>query len=475
MTAGPSILETIAAATRARVAAQKAALPLDDLRAQAKACPRPDDFPFERALRADGLSFIGEVKKASPSKGVIAADFPYLDIARDYEQAGVAAISVLTEPDFFAGHDEYLAQIAAASALPCLRKDFVVDEYQLYQARALGAAAVLLIVALLDDNELRHYLALAEELGLSALVEAHDESEARAALAAGARLLGVNNRDLHTFQVDVATTERIAPLVPLGVVLVAESGVADAATVARLQQAGVDAILIGEALMRAPDKFAKMAELRAGLPKIKICGLTSLADIDAVNQARPDYAGFVFAPSRRQVTPEQASRLRAALAPGITPVGVFVDEPGIGLIWRLAHDGIIALAQLHGHEDEAFVAQVRERAQTPVIKAVRLADSANPLVASSFDYPAADYLLLDSTAGSGRPFDWGDIPPLAKPFFLAGGIGLDNIEAALAVPGVFAVDVSSGAERAGHKDPALIAELVHRTRIFGNSRIGKEL
>ena len=459
-----TILDTIAADTRERVARQKADIAPDEMRRLAAQTPRPDDFPFERSLRADGMSFICEVKKASPSKGVIAAHFPYLEIARDYEQAGAAAISVLTEPHFFAGHDDYLAQIAGSARIPVLRKDFVVDDYQIYQARALGAAAVLLICAILDEKQLRRYVALAHELGLSALVEAHDQAEARTAIDAGARIIGVNNRDLRTFEVDVATTQRIAPMIPADVVLVSESGVGDAQTVARLHAAGVDAILVGEALMRAPDRPAALAGLRARLPKIKICGLTSLDDVAAVNAARPDYAGFVFAPSRRQVTPGQADRLRAALDPGIVPVGVFVDaDPG--LVTRLAHDGVIAMAQLHGHEPEAVVATVRERANTPVIKAVRMAEND-----FSYDCGSADYLLFDSTAGSGRTFDWARIPAVNKPFFLAGGINASNLRDALAVPGVFAVDVSSGAETDGHKDPALVAELVHTTRIYGNKR-----
>jgi len=408
------------------------------------------------------MSFICEVKKASPSKGLIAPDFPYLDIAREYEQAGAAAISVLTEPHYFQGASEHLQQIAAAVSVPVLRKDFVVSEYQIFEARALGAAAVLLIVVLLTDAELRAYLALADELGLTALVEVHDEAETRRALDAGARVLGINNRDLHTFEVDVATTERIAPLVPSDVVLVAESGVSDAATVARLHAAGVDAILVGEALMRAADKAAALVALRAGLPKIKICGLRTSADVAAVSDSPPDFIGFVFAPSRRQVTPDQAAQLRANLAPGIVPVGVFVDQDP-ALAEGLAAAGVIELIQLHGHETDADIAALKHRTGLPVIKAVRIAQDGLDAVTR---YPSADYLLLDSTAGSGQGFDWASIPPLGQPFFLAGGIGLNNIDQALAVPGVFAVDVSSGAETDGVKDPALIVKLVKQTRMF---------
>jgi len=457
-----TILDQIAAATRARVADEAASVPLDVMRRRALATPAPAGFPFERALRAPGLGFICEVKKASPSKGLIAPEFPYLHIAREYVRAGTAALSVLTEPSYFQGSNDHLQHIAAAVPVPVLRKDFVVSEYQVFEARALGAAAVLLIVALLGDAELRADLALAEALGLTALVEVHDEAETRRALDAGARVLGVNNRDLHTFEVQVSTTERLAPLVPPEVVLVAESGVHQAATVARLHAAGVDAILVGEALMRAPDKVAALAALRSGLPKIKICGLQTTDDIHAVNTAPPDFAGFVFAPSRRQVAPDQAAELRAGLRPGIVPVGVFVDQDH-GLIESLAAAGVIDMIQLHGHETNAAVARLKDRTGLPVIKAVRIAEEG---IGAATRYPAADFLLLDSTAGSGQGFDWASIPPL-PPYFLAGGIGVGTIEAALAVPGVYAVDVSSGAETDGRKDPALVADLVRRTRRFG--------
>jgi len=386
-----SILDQIAADTRVRVAEAMRNVPLEVVRRRAAATPAPAGFPFERALRRPGMSFICEVKQASPSKGLIAADFPYLDIAQEYGRAGAAAISVLTEPHFFLGADEHLARIAATVSVPVLRKDFVVSEYQIVQARALGAAAVLLIVALLPDEELRAYLKVAEELGLTALVEVHDAAEAQRALAAGARVLGVNNRNLHTFEVDVATTERIAPLVPPEVVLVAESGVSDAATVARLQAAGVDAILVGEALMRAPDKAAALAALRSDLPtadgraRLKLCGLRTRDDVAAVNATPPDFAGFVFAPSRRQVTPVEAATLSAGLAPGIVPVGVFVDQDP-GLIAELAA-GTIAVIQLHGHETNADIVALRRRTGRPVIKAVRIAQDGLDAVGR---YPAAD-------------------------------------------------------------------------------------
>ena len=256
-----SILDALADHARERAAAAKKSVSPEQMRAAAQALPR-GDFPFEKALRAPGVSFICECKKASPSKGLIAPEFPYLDIAREYEAAGADAVSVLTEPKWFLGRDEYLAQIAAAVKIPCLRKDFVVDEYMIDQAKTLGAAAVLLICAILDEPHLRDYIARCDELGLSALVEAHDEAEIETALRAGARIIGVNNRNLKDFSVDTGNSGRLRSLVPDGVLFVAESGVSTAADVAALREAGVDAVLIGEALMRAPDKRAKLAELR---------------------------------------------------------------------------------------------------------------------------------------------------------------------------------------------------------------------
>ena len=256
-----SILDALADHARERVAAAKKSVSLEQMRAAAQALPR-GGFPFEKALRAPGVSFICECKKASPSKGLIAPEFPYLDIAREYEAAGADAVSVLTEPKWFLGRDEYLAQIAAAVKIPCLRKDFVVDEYMIDQAKTLGAAAVLLICAILDEPHLRDYIARCDELGLSALVEAHDEAEIETALRAGARIIGVNNRNLKDFSVDTGNSGRLRSLVPDGVLFVAESGVSNAADVTALRAAGVDAVLIGEALMRAPDKRAKLAELR---------------------------------------------------------------------------------------------------------------------------------------------------------------------------------------------------------------------
>lgn len=256
------ILEEIAARTVQRVAEEKAAVPLSEMKKRAEALDANTGFPFRKALSGDEISFICEVKRASPSKGLIAPDFPYLDIARDYERAGASAISCLTEPFWFKGRDEYLAEISNAVTIPVLRKDFTVDEYMIYQAKTLGASAVLLICSILSKDQLSEYLGIAHSLGLSALVEAHDEDEVRTALSVGAGIIGVNNRDLRTFTVDINNSARLRKLVPPEVLFISESGIKTAADIEALRSNGTNAVLIGETLMRSPDKKAALDELR---------------------------------------------------------------------------------------------------------------------------------------------------------------------------------------------------------------------
>ncbi|MFR7565508.1 MAG: indole-3-glycerol phosphate synthase TrpC [Oscillospiraceae bacterium] len=256
------ILEEIAARTVQRVAEEKAAVPLSEMKKRAEALDANTGFPFRKALSGDEISFICEVKRASPSKGLIAPDFPYLDIARDYERAGASAISCLTEPFWFKGRDEYLAEISNAVTIPVLRKDFTVDEYMIYQAKTLGASAVLLICSILSKEQLSEYLGIAHSLGLSALVEAHDEDEVRTALSVGAGIIGVNNRDLRSFTVDINNSARLRKLVPPEILFVSESGIKTAADIEALRSNGTNAVLIGETLMRSPDKKAALDELR---------------------------------------------------------------------------------------------------------------------------------------------------------------------------------------------------------------------
>lgn len=257
-----TILDKLAASAKARCEAAKGKIPPEEIRRLAENTPK-GDFGFEKALKKPGMSFICECKRASPSKGLIAPEFPYLDIARDYEAAGADCVSVLTEPEWFLGSDRYLEEIAHTVGIPCLRKDFTVDEYMIYEAKLLGASAMLLICSILDAEQLKEYIGVADSLGLSSLVEAHDEREIAAAVGAGARVIGVNNRNLKDFTVDTGNSGKLRSLVPDDIVFVSESGVSDAADVKRLYDAHVDAVLIGEALMRASDRKAKLAELRS--------------------------------------------------------------------------------------------------------------------------------------------------------------------------------------------------------------------
>lgn len=257
------ILDRLAEASRRRVEAQKKKVPLEIVKQKALMMNPETGFPFEQALREPDIHFICEVKKASPSKGLIAPDFPYLNIAREYENAGASCISVLTEPEYFLGKDAYLQEISAAVSVPVLRKDFTVDVYQIYEAKVLGASAVLLICALLDTETIQEYIRVCDRLGLSALVEAHDEEEIASAIKAGARVIGVNNRNLKTFTVDITNSTRLRSLVPESILFVAESGIQTAEDIQVLRRGKVNGVLIGETLMRSADK-KKMLETLCG-------------------------------------------------------------------------------------------------------------------------------------------------------------------------------------------------------------------
>ena len=256
-----TILEQLAEHARERVIMAKRNISIEELKTQALSMPC-GNFELEKALKKDGISFICECKKASPSKGVIAEDFPYLQIAKEYESAGADCISVLTEPKWFLGSDSYLREIAETVSIPCLRKDFTVDEYMIYEAKCLGASAVLLICSILSEEQIRDYIKICDTLGLSALVEAHDDTEVKTALNCGARIIGVNNRNLKDFSVDTGNSKRLRRLIPEDVVFVSESGVKTPQDVQLLRKIGADAVLIGETLMRAADKKQKLNELR---------------------------------------------------------------------------------------------------------------------------------------------------------------------------------------------------------------------
>ena len=259
-----TILDKLAEHAIERTKASKLIISAEDMRRKALSLPK-GSFAFEKALHKPGISFICECKKASPSKGLIASDFPYLEIAKEYEAAGADAISVLTEPKWFLGKDDYLREIAREVSVPCLRKDFTVDEYMIYEAKVLGASSVLLICSILEEEKIDQYISICDELGLSALVEAHDEKEVEKALKAKARIIGVNNRNLKDFSVDTDNSLKLRRQIPKEVLFVSESGVKIAEDVEKIRQIGADGVLIGETLMRAKDKKAKLLELEGML------------------------------------------------------------------------------------------------------------------------------------------------------------------------------------------------------------------
>lgn len=261
-------LEKLAETARKRVETAKKTIAPEVLKSRVYYNGKPerfnrrDDFAFEKSLKKEGISFICEVKKASPSKGIIAPVFPYAEIAADYEKAGADAISVLTEPEYFKGSNDYLEEIGKMVGIPVLRKDFIIDEYQIYESKLIGADAVLLICTLLDGGTLKKYIEICDSLGLSALVEAHTEDEIKSAVNAGARVIGVNNRDLRSFHVDISNCINLRKFVPANVLYVAESGIQTRMDVEMLENAGVDAVLIGEALMKSSDRKAMLACLK---------------------------------------------------------------------------------------------------------------------------------------------------------------------------------------------------------------------
>ena len=476
MAAEKNILLTIADAARERVEEERARVPLFELRARTRDL-EPIERPFERALRAPGMSFICEVKRASPSRGAIAEGTDPVAVARAYEEAGAAAVSCLTEPRWFKGSLDDLRAVSAAVRIPVLRKDFVVDEYMVWQARVAGAAAVLLICGILTDEQLAEYVVLAHELGMSALVEAYEPEELPRALATGARVVGVNNRDLRTFEVDFGRSARLRPLVGEGRVFVSESGVRTRADVALLEEAGVDAVLVGETLMRAPDTRAALAELRgvgeAPTPRtrVKLCGLSRAQDVEDALAARPDLVGFVveFERSRRSVTGGRLAELSRALdGSGIERVGVFVDaDPA--RVAELARAAGLEWVQLHGSEGEAYVARLRE-ALLAAGSAARVIQAFCPRSAADVaraERSPADLVLLDSGKGTGRVFDWSYARAVCRPYLLAGGLGPGNVAQAVRELHPWGVDMSSGIETDGSKDPEKMRAAVAAVRGAG--------
>ena len=466
------ILDKIVEATKVRVAQEKEGETPEAVKAAALALPSDTGFPFEAALRQQDFNFICEVKKASPSKGIIAEHFPYLDIAKEYEVAGAAAISVLTEPDFFKGDKKYLQEIANTVKIPVLRKDFIIDEYQIYQAKVWGASAILLICACLDVPTLTKFRELADSLGLSSLVEAHDENEVQMAIDCGARIIGVNNRNLKDFTVDVQNSVRLRNLVQDDVIFVSESGLETPEDIQVLRDNNIGVALMGETFMRSLNKVEKLSYLYGPTyytPKVKMCGISKVETIPAVVEAKPDYMGLVFAPSKRQVTVEQAKTLVEELHKvyvkkygsdteqdkddTIKTVGVFVNETVDNLV-TIANEVNLDAVQLHGDEDETFIQSLKERTNVEVWKAVQIrsAVDAEAWIDSSADMLLFDAYHKDERGGTGEVFDWSSLDEFERPFMLAGGIDSTNVARAIRTVRPYGIDISSGIETNGVKD-----------------------
>ena len=459
------ILDKIIEATKVRVAQEKQVESTEAVKAAALALPSDTGFPFEAALRQQDFNFICEVKKASPSKGIIAEHFPYLDIAKEYEVAGAAAISVLTEPDFFKGDKKYLQEIANTVKIPVLRKDFIIDEYQIYQAKLWGASAILLICACLDVPTLTKFRELADSLGLSSLVEAHDEHEVQMAIDCGARIIGVNNRNLKDFTVDVQNSVRLRNLVQDDVIFVSESGLETPEDIQVLRDNNIGVALMGETFMRSPNKVEKLAYLYGPTyytPKVKMCGISKVETISVIVDAKPDYMGLVFAPSKRQVTVEQAKTLVEELhkqyavwynSETIKTVGVFVNETVENLL-KIAEEVKLDVIQLHGDEDESFIQILKEQSNVEVWKAVqvRRAADAEKWIDSSADMLLFDAYHKDERGGTGEVFDWSSLDEFERPFMLAGGIDSTNVARAIRTVRPYGIDISSGIETEGVKD-----------------------
>ena len=387
-----TILEQLAGYARERTEKAKQKRPLSTLRQQAFSMPK-GSFAFENAIKKPELSFICECKKASPSRGIIVSDFPYIQIAKEYENAGADCISVLTEPGWFLGKDAYLREIAEVVSIPCLRKDFTVDEYMLYEAKVLGASAVLLICSILSERQIQEYIGICDEMGISALVEAHDEKEVTMAVRAGARLIGINNRNLKDFTVDTDNSRRFREMIPPEILFVSESGICSAEDVKRLREIGTE-------------------------------------------------------------------ELKSLLDPKIKAVGVFVNED-LKRIEEICDKKVIDIVQLHGLEEEKELNYLRSRIVQPVIKAFCIKKEEDVRQA---ERSPADFILLDSGAGTGRTFEWEWIKHMERPYFLAGGIHIDNVEKALEQLKPYAIDVSSGIETEGRKDKRKMAAIMTAVR-----------
>ena len=424
------------------------------------------------------IRLIAEVKRASPSKGLLAPHMDPVALACIYEAHGAAAISVLTEPHFFLGSPAYLTAIKQAVQLPVLRKDFIFDEYQIYEARAWGADAILLICAILDDSQLRHLLHIAHQQRMRCLVEVHNAEEAQRAVAAGAVIIGVNSRNLVSFEMNPYLLRELRPLIPADRVVVAESGISTAADTRRLGRYDVQAMLVGESLVKSPDVPAHMQTLLQNAnasTQVKICGLRNPEHIDAAIEAGADLLGLIFyEPSHRYIAPKQVqevlrqTRYATPLQDGQSLpdlVGVFVNRDASYINDVIEQVGL-HFVQLHGSEPPEFTQQIHR----PVIKALQLRSVEDRSLVETHRATAWRILLDTPTAawgGTGETHDWDLARSIAQttPIILAGGLTLENVQAAIAHVQPWGVDVSSGVETQKQKDITKIQQFIENARL----------
>lgn len=469
----PDFLQRIVAHKRQEIAAAVARVPVDVLRQQAAA--RRDYRGFAAALAsadaaAGRVRIIAEIKRASPSKGDLRPNLDPAALARAYEAGGAAALSVLTERAFFKGSPDDLAAARQATSLPVLRKDFIFDDYQVYESAAMGADAILLIVRLLTDDELTRLNVLARSLGLDVLVEVYDAAEAVRANRLGARLVGINNRDLARFDTDVTRAQRVAAALTPGTIVVAASGIAGADDICRAHAAGIFRFLIGETLVRSDDPAGLLRAWNAiGPIEIKICGLTSPETAAACAAAGADAIGMVFhPPSPRHLTLEQACDVAAAVPAGVAKVGVFATQDQESVL-RIASQAGLDVVQLHGACAGVDAAAFTARGLR-VVRVLRATGA--ELAAQAQRVPRDEGILVECgqgvlPGGNGIAWRWSDAAALRaiRPFAVAGGLTPDNVDVALAQSGASAVDVSSGVECApGIKDPERVRAFVAAAR-----------
>jgi indole-3-glycerol phosphate synthase / phosphoribosylanthranilate isomerase len=453
-------LNRIVTQTRSDLVQRKRECSLEEMRQRASAQPHPRDLLAAFEPRSQ-VHMIAEVKRASPSKGMLAPDLDPVATARLYEANGAAAISVLTEPHFFLGSPEYLTAIKKAVNLPVLRKDFIVEEYQVYEARAWGADAILLICAILDDMQLRSLLQLAHEYHMHCLVEVHSSEEAQRAVNAGARIIGVNSRDLTTFKMNPYLLRELRQIIPADRVVIAESGIHTGADARRLARYDVQGMLVGESLVKSPDIAAQMQtllhEANAGT-QVKICGLRTAEHIHVASEAGADMLGFIFhEPSHRYIQPQQipiqledSQLTHEQTRPDL--VGVFVNKEA-NVINDVVEQAGLHFVQLHGNETPEFC----QRIQRPVIKALHIHNK-DDLQQIEHYKDVTWRLLLDTPTpewgGTGMTNDWKLARQAAQEarIFLAGGLTVANVAAAIEQVHPWGVDVSSGVESNKQKD-----------------------